>query len=141
VFVGRYEHALDDKGRVVLPSPFRASVAERGYITQLDGCIGLWSPDGFQAVAEKWKTEREASRISMRVFRKLMNSVKEVKLDSAGRITLPRELLSELGFDSQVIVTGLYDRVELWPAESYAEEQDSEEANDELADAVERLGF
>lgn len=141
MFVGRYEHALDDKGRVVLPSPFRASVAERGYITQLDGCIGLWSPDGFQAVAEKWKTEREASRISMRVFRKLMNSVKEVKLDSAGRITLPRELLSELGFDSQVIVTGLYDRVELWPAESYAEEQDSEEANDELADAVERLGF
>ena len=141
MFVGRYEHALDGKGRVVLPSPFRASVAERGYVTQLDGCIGLWSPEGFQVVAEKWKTEREASRISMRVFRKLINGVREVKLDSAGRITVPRELLTELEFGSQVVVAGLFDRVELWPAESYVAEQDSDETNQELAEAIERLGF
>ena len=75
MFVGQYEHALDDKGRVVLPSPFRAFVADRGYITQLDGCLGLWSSDEFRLVAEKWKAESAASRISMRVFRKLMNSV------------------------------------------------------------------
>lgn len=116
-------------------------MAERGYITQLDGCIGLWSPEGFQEVAEKWKAEREASRISMRVFRKLINGVREVKLDSAGRITLPRELLNGLGFDSQVVVTGLFDRVELWPADSYVEEQDSEETNQELAEVIERIGF
>ena len=87
VFVGQYEHALDDKGRVVLPSNFRASVAERGFVTRLDSCIGLWNEENFKAMAERWKTESEAGRISMRVFRKLMNSVREVKLDSAGRIT------------------------------------------------------
>lgn len=141
MFVGQYEHALDDKGRVVLPSPFRAHVAERGYVTQLDGCIGLWSPDAFQAVAEKWKTESEAGRISMRVFRKLMNSVREVKLDSAGRITLPRELTTALGFESQVVVSGLFDRVEIWPANAYREDQDTEETAAELADAVARLGL
>ena len=141
LFVGQYEHALDDKGRVVLPSPFRAFVAERGYVTLLDGCIGLWSPDDFRVVAEKWKAESEASRISMRVFRKLMNSVREVKLDSAGRITLPRELLSELGFDSQVVVSGLFDRVEIWPAEAYAADQETEETAEELAEAVARLGL
>ena len=141
MFVGQYEHALDDKGRVVLPSPFRAHVAEKGYVTQLDGCIGLWSPDDFRVVAEKWKAESEASRISMRVFRKLMNSVREVKLDSAGRITLPRELLNQLGFGNQVVVSGLFDRVEIWPAETYEEEQNSEEAADELAEAVARLGL
>ena len=57
MFVGQYEHALDDKGRVVLPSPFRAFVADRGYVTHLDGCLGLWSADAFRLVAEKWKAE------------------------------------------------------------------------------------
>ncbi len=141
MFVGQYEHAVDDKGRVVLPAPFRAFVAERGYVTQLDGCLGLWSEDEFRQVAEKWKTESAASRISMRVFRKLMNSVKEVKLDAAGRITLPRELLDELGFQSQVVISGLFDRVEIWPAETYAEDLDTQEAADELAEAVARLGL
>ncbi len=101
----------------------------------------MWSPDEFRAVAEKWKAESEAGRISMRVFRKLMNSVREVKLDSAGRITLPRELLNDLGFDAQVVVSGLFDRVEIWPAEAHAAEQDTEETATELADAVARLGL
>ncbi len=141
MFVGQYEHAVDEKGRVVLPAPFRAFVAERGYITQLDGCLGLWSADEFRLVAEKWKEESAASRISMRVFRKLMNSVREVKLDAAGRITLPRELLDQLNFQSQVVVCGLYDRVEIWPAETYADDLDTDEAADELAEAVARLGL
>jgi MraZ protein len=141
VFVGQYEHALDDKGRVVLPSNFRASVAERGFVTRLDSCIGLWNETNFKAMAERWKAESESGRISMRVFRKLMNSVREVKLDSAGRITLPRELLNELAFTSQVIISGLYDRVEIWPAEAYQLEQQSNEVSDELAEAVARLGL
>jgi DNA-binding transcriptional regulator/RsmH inhibitor MraZ len=77
----------------------------------------------------------------MRVFRKLMNSVREVKLDSAGRITLPRELLDELGFQSQVVISGLFDRVEIWPAESYAQDLETDEAAEELAEAVARLGL
>ena len=141
VFVGQYDHALDEKGRVVLPSPFRAFVADRGYVTLLDGCIGLWSADKFQIVAEKWKTESEAGRISMRVFRKLMNSVKEIKLDSAGRINLPKELLEQLNFGSQVVVSGLFDRVEIWPAEAYESDQESDSAAEELAEAVARLGL
>ena len=141
MFVGQYDHALDEKGRVVLPAPFRAFVAERGYVTLLDGCIGLWSSEDFRAVAEKWKSESEASRISMRVFRKLMNSVHEVKLDSAGRITLPKELLEELSFTSHVVVSGLFDRVEIWPKEAYETDQATDGAAEELAEAVSRLGL
>ncbi len=141
MFVGQYDHALDAKGRVVLPAPFRAFVAERGYVTLLDNCIGLWSSDKFSEVAQRWKAESEAGRISMKVFRKLMNSVSEVKLDSAGRINLPSELLEQLNFDSQVVVSGLFDRVEIWPAESYATEQGDVATSEELAEAVARLGL
>lgn len=140
MFVGQHEHALDRKGRVVLPAGFRASVAERGYVTRLDQCIGLWSEDGFRVVADRWKAELEAGNISLRAFRKFMNSVRDVKLDAAGRITLPRELLDELEFDAAVVVSGLYDRVEIWPAEKYEADQDSD-AGDDLAEAIKRLGL
>jgi len=125
----------------VLPSPFRAHVAERGYVTLLDGCIGLWSPSDFKEMAETWKNESRAGNISVRVFRNLMSNVREVKLDSAGRITLPRELLNEVNFGSQVLINGVFDRVEIWPAEVFKQEQNSEEASAELADAVSRLGL
>jgi MraZ protein len=140
VFVGQYEHSLDNKGRVVLPAPFRSYVAERGYVTQLDGCIGLWSPEGFKAVAERWKSELDSGSISAGVFRRLMGRVQEVKVDGAGRITLSRDLLDVLGFESRVMVSGRYDRAELWPLERFAAEQTNEEEH-EFNETVRRLGI
>ncbi len=140
MFVGQYGHALDRKGRVVLPAPYRASVASRGFVTRLDGCLGLWSEDGFREVAERFKAERDAGNLELNVFRMFMSNVRDVKLDAAGRVTLPRELLDELGFGDQVVVSGNFDRVEIWPAERFQAEQGSE-AGDELADAIKRLGL
>ena len=124
----------------MLPAPYRASVADRGYVTRLDSCIGLWSQSGFAEVADKWKAQRDEGLISNQVFRKFMTSVSEVKLDSAGRITLPRTLLDELEFGSQVMISGLFDRVEIWPRDKYDEDQ-SDDVGDQLADAINRLGL
>ncbi len=140
VFVGQHEHSLDGKGRVVLPASFREFVAERGYVTQLDGCIGMWSADGFQAVSGKWKQELDNGVISSSVFRRLIRGVQDVKLDAAGRITLPKELLEKLGFKSKVVVTGRLDRAEIWPMEVFeAEQTDADEA--EFNATVRRLGL
>ncbi len=140
LFVGQYEHSLDNKGRVVLPAPFRSYVAERGYVTQLDGCIGLWSAEGFKAVAERWKSELDSGSITAGVFRRLMGRVLEVKVDGAGRITLSKELLDALDFESKVIVSGRYDRAEIWPLERFAAEQNEEEEQ-EFNETVRRLGI
>lgn len=140
VFVGQYEHSLDNKGRVVLPAPFRSYVAERGYVTQLDGCVGLWSAEGFKTVAERWKSELDDGSISAGVFRKLMGRVQEVKVDGAGRITLSKELLDALDFESKVIVSGRFDRAEIWPLERFESEQ-TEEDDIEFNETVRRLGI
>ena len=48
-FFGRYEHAVDPKGRVILPAKFRASFEHGGYLTQFwDGCLALWTPEEFE---------------------------------------------------------------------------------------------
>ncbi len=140
LFVGQYEHSLDSKGRVVLPAPFRAFVAERGYVTQLDGCIGMWSAEGFPEVAERWKSELDNGSITAGIFRKLMGRVQDVKLDAAGRITLPRELLDALGFDDRVVVAGRYDRAEIWPLERFEQEVTADD-DAEFTDVIRRLGI
>lgn len=115
-------------------------MAARGYVTRLDSCIGLWSEEGFDDVAQKWKANRDQGSISNQIFRKFMTNVNEVKLDSAGRITLPRNLLDELEFDSQVVINGLFDRVEIWPKDKYDQDQ-SEDVGEELAEVINRLGL
>jgi MraZ protein len=141
MFVGQHEHALDDKGRVVLPSGYRAYFEEKGYLTWLGSCIGLWTGDGFQAVAGRWKEALDGGVITQLVFRKLMNGVREVRLDTAGRISLPRELLAEHAFIDQLVVAGRYDRIEIWSADRYAAEMQTESAEESLAETVSRLGL
>ena len=119
MFVGEYQHAIDDKGRVVLPASFRASVAERGYIASLGDCIGLWDEAGFQRVTDGWRDALRAGELDMRTFRLLTTSVNEVKLDAAGRVSIPKRLLDDLGFSRDVRIIGVLDRVELWDEERY----------------------
>ena len=53
MFVGTFEHSLDDKGRVVLPSTFRDQLTVKGYLSQWDKCLGLWTEEGFDDVARR----------------------------------------------------------------------------------------
>ena len=139
MFVGQHDHALDEKGRVVLPSGYRSQFDDKGYVTQLDNCIGLWTGDGFTKVAAKWQAALDAGQISQRVFRTLTAGARDIRLDSAGRITLPRDVLTQLGFADQVVLAGRLDRVEIWAAETFHAVMRSSEVSDEVAEAVERL--
>lgn len=141
MFVGKHEHAIDEKGRVVLPARFRHQIGERGYVTQLDSCIGLYDEGGFADEVTKWKSALDEGRISRRVYRKFTYSVAEVRVDSAGRISLPRELLDRLGFGERAVVAGSVERVEIWPAEAYEDDLESSDVDDELARAVSELGL
>ncbi|MEZ5379009.1 MAG: hypothetical protein R2733_21100 [Acidimicrobiales bacterium] len=141
MFVGQHEHSLDPKGRVVLPASFRSAVVDRGYVTNLGSCIGLWDEEGFQAITEELKKLLAERTLSQDDFRKMMRETRQVKLDSAGRITVPRELLDELGFDREVVITGRWDRVEIWPAAVFAEKNAATDSNAKLADTIDALGL
>jgi len=114
-FVGRYEHSLDTKGRVILPAKFRAAFERGGYLTQnREGCLALWTPAEFerqmaamQALATSGRTERNRARLWS------ANS-HEVELDRQGRMAIPAHLREIASLESDVLVHGAIDRVELW---------------------------
>ena len=119
-FFGRYEHSLDDKGRVILPSKFRAQFEHGGYLTEFtDGCLSLWTPDQFEQQMESM-LERAATSKSERNLARLWASTSYQPISgSLERSAIPARLREYAGLVSDVLVLGAIDRVELWNRDSW----------------------
>lgn len=128
-FVGQYEHTLDTKGRVILPSRFRGPFEERGgYLTKNHGgCIALWTPGEFerqmaatQASSAKGKAYRNRARL-------WAASSQPVEIDRQGRMAIPAFLRTFARLELDVLVVGAIDRVELWNPTTWSEQVGPEE--------------
>ncbi len=120
--VGRYEHSLDAKGRVILPAKFRDRFVDGGYLTRYyEGCLALWTPGAFerqmdelQASAQQGREERVRARI-------MAQSSFEVDVDRQGRMAIPPPLRAFADLRDDVVVLGALDRVELWNPARWAQ--------------------
>jgi MraZ protein len=114
-FFGRYEHSLDEKGRVILPSKFRGPFEHGGYLTQYqDGCLSLWTPDAFERQMETMQERAATGRSDRNLARLWASTSHEVEVDRQGRMAIPSHLREFAGLDGDVLVHGAIDRVELW---------------------------
>ncbi len=139
MFVGTFEHSLDDKGRLVLPSVFRSHLADRGYISQYESCLGLWTEEGFTDVARRLQGKVREGRASQNAVRAFAANATEVRPDSQGRITIPPRLREYAGLDRDVVVIGALDRIEIWDAARWRDITSA--ADDSLTSAVTELGI
>jgi len=114
VFVGTFEHSLDDKGRVVLPATFRSHLADRGFVSQFDNCLGVWTEEGFADVAKRLTEKIREGLAPQDAMRAFSANAAEVKPDSQGRILLPQRLREFAGLDRDVVVIGANTRLEIW---------------------------
>ncbi len=121
-FVGRYEHSLDIKGRVILPAKFRVSFERGGYLAQhSEGCLALWTPGEFDRQMAVMLERAEAGRSDRNRARLWASSSHEVEIDRQGRMPIPALLRSFAGLETDVLVLGVIDRIELWNPAAWAE--------------------
>ena len=114
-FFGTYEHTLDGKGRVILPAKFRSPFDHGGYLTQFsDGCLALWPPDEFQRQAEQMKERGRSGRSDRNLARYWASATQELEVDRQGRLVVPARMREFAGLETDVMVVGVFDRVELW---------------------------
>lgn len=120
MFLGEYEHNLDDKGRLAIPSRFREELGEGVVITRgFDSCLM-----GFPRVAWEQLAQR-VSALSLgqgeaRTLRRLIFSgAADAALDRQGRILIPQNLREYAGLGDQVIVAGLNTHFEIWSTERW----------------------
>ncbi len=128
-FFGRYEHSLDDKGRIILPAKFRAHFERGGYLTEYqDGCLSLWTPDQFELQMDSMTERATSGRSDRNLVRLWASTSHELEIDRQGRMAIPARLREYAGLVGDVLVLGAIDRVELWNRESWEEKVLPEEA-------------
>ena len=129
MFIGEYHHTLDEKGRLAIPVKFRASLSEGAVVTRgLDHSLFLYPEAEWQKLAERLAA-LPLSQADTRAFTRLMLAgAMEVDVDKSGRILVPEYLRVYAGMRKDVVVAGLYNRIELWDAEMWRTEASKTEA-------------
>jgi len=114
-FFGRYEHSLDDKGRVILPAKFRAHFERGGYLSQhVDGCLAVWTEEAFNQQLDAQLEAQQQGRNQRHLSRVWSAGSEEIEVSASGRMAIPRHLRTYAGLDGEVVVIGAVDHVELW---------------------------
>jgi len=115
MFLGRYKHSLDIKGRVTIPAKMRDQLGERFIATRgLDNCIFLYSLNEWHSIEEKLRT-LPGTRADVRAFmRKFLSAASELEVDKQGRTVLPSNLREYAGIFEDIIIIGVHTRVEIW---------------------------
>lgn len=143
MFIGEYQHNIDDKGRLAVPSKFRAKLAGGAVVTRgLDNCLFLYTKDEWQKLAEKL-SGLPISQASARAFSRLMLAgAMEVEIDKQGRIILPAYLREYAAITKEVVVTGLFNRIEIWSQGNWgAYKTETEKDSNEIAEHLGSLGI
>jgi MraZ protein len=124
-FRGHYEHSLDAKHRLSIPSKFRDAFAEGLVLSKdTDACITVSSPDAHETrVRGALAGQNPLGSQYKRIQRYFQGNSFEMELDSAGRVILPAPLLAHAGIEKEVIVAGVDDHLELWSSEGWTEQQ------------------
>jgi MraZ protein len=114
-FVGRFEHSVDAKGRVILPARFRSSFERGGFLTSnREGCVALWTPGEFDRQMAEMLEDSKADRAGRNRARIWASSSAEVEIDKQGRMPVPSSLRAFADLGADVLIIGAIDRIELW---------------------------
>ena len=142
MFYGEYEHALDSKGRVIIPAKFREifkeHYADTFYLTRgLDQCLFVFTEESWKAQEKKFR-EMPFTKGESRKFNRLyFSGATDAVADKQGRILIPDYLKSYAAIKQDVMIIGVSDRIEIWAKEKWKEFYEQNKGNFE--DLAEKL--
>lgn len=126
MFLGRYEHTIDEKGRITIPSKFREDLGNSVYVTQgFDGNLQAFPPDLFELMSSQVRSISYLDVNSRRLRRILFSNAERTKFDSAGRILLPAFLRDTANLKEIAVVVGSGEYFEIWSPENWLTQQTS----------------
>ncbi len=143
MFIGEYQHNIDAKKRVALPSKFRKELGRKVVVTRgLDKCLFVYPLKTWEGLAEKLGTLPMGESGTRSFVRLMLAGAIDVDLDKQGRVLLPEYLKEYAGLDRNVTVAGLFNRLEIWDEEKWQSYRNGAEANtDEIAEQLGKLGI
>ena len=115
MFMGEYNHTIDTKGRLIIPSKFREVLGDDFVVTKgLDGCLFVYDNTEWSAFEEKLKALPLMNKESRKFVRFFLAGAASVEVDKQGRILLPAVLRDFAGITKDAVLVGVGNRVEIW---------------------------
>ena len=142
MMIGEYSHNIDDKGRLAIPVKFRHVLSKGATVTRgLDNCLFLYTKNEWDKVAEKYANLPIAQANSRAFSRLMLAGAMDVELDKQGRIILPEYLRQFASVKKNVVIAGLYNRLEIWDEELWNKYKGQTEAESgAIAEKMAELG-
>lgn len=147
-FTGEFQHALDAKNRVTIPSKWRpASKEDKAtylLVPMPAGFIGVFPELMIADLYEKARKVSLGDRKGQRAIRRLFTLADTVVCDAQGRVNLSEKLLTHAGVDKEVTLAGMFTHFEIWNPDGYLkhfEQDEQDEDDDELSTILRDLGL
>ena len=142
MFIGEYQHALDSKNRMIVPSKLREELGNKFVITKgLDGCLYAYPQDEWKNLEEKMKTLPLTNRDARSFVRFFFAGACEIEMDKQGRGLIPQNLKEYAGIEKVIVSIGVLTRVEIWSKEKWQEYNDSNVDFESIAEKMSDLGI
>ena len=141
LFLGEFDHSIDDKSRLAVPARFRAALEDGLVITRgLDRCLVIYDSDSWRTMADRVRTLNAWQGDARRMQRHFFSGAIPAQPDKLGRVVIPQFLRAYAQLETEVVVVGLADRIEIWSKSEWERErsqaeQDSAELAEHLAAA------
>lgn len=141
MLIGEYEHNLDSKGRLIMPSKLREDIGEKFIITKgLDGCLFAFSIEEWKKFEEKLRTLPISNKDARNFSRFFFAGAIDCEIDKQGRFLISSNLREFAGLEKEVIIVGMNSRLEIWSKEKWIK-FDEDISADEIAEKMEMLGI
>lgn len=130
-FRGNYEHSLDAKNRLTIPSKLRDQLGGEIVIGKsLESCGAIWTPEGFDSYTDAFLRDLHPLSDEARDLTAYFSGNSfDSELDKAGRAMVPGDILGHAGIDREVIVVGAHDHIQLWSPAAWSERSAGVAAN------------
>ena len=141
MFMGEYNHTIDAKGRLIIPSKIRESLGDEFVVTKgLDGCLFVYDNKEWSAFEEKLKSLPLTNKDARQFVRFFLAGATLAEVDKQGRILVPANLREFAGLEKEVVLVGVASRVEIWSKARW-EDTASYDDVEEIAEHMAELGL
>jgi len=141
--MGEFEHSIDSKGRLIVPSKLREQLGEKFVVTRgLDGCLFGYPQTEWEKLEEKLDQMPLAKKDARSFVRFFYSAATECEIDKQGRINIPNTLRKHASLEKNCVVIGVSTRIEIWDKKRWDDfSEETEENFDDIAETMIDFGL
>ncbi|MCR4738773.1 MAG: division/cell wall cluster transcriptional repressor MraZ [Lachnospiraceae bacterium] len=139
MFFGEYNHTIDAKGRIIIPSKFREELGDSCFISKgLDGCLYIFPTGEWENFLEKLST-MPSDKDTRKIIRYFSAGADQAEIDKQGRVLIRNDLKEHANLTKDIVLAGTLNRIEIWSKSVWDKENDDD--IDEIAEKMAGYGL